>query len=155
MHYEGRVWDLTMGMNLRFPRRRSVNGASDWDYMKKTQWTMMNAFSCLIIITISTLKLPRNPCARIPRHEGHQDPCTPRWGLGQDWILGPSFPGCVVFWWPPWCLCQVCSRCFVPVCLYNQSRIVFRHLFPKYYCFFNSDFLSYDFLPILWSNNHR
>ena len=45
---------------------------------------MMNAFSCLIIITISTLKLPRNPCARIPRHEGHQDPCTPRWGLGQD-----------------------------------------------------------------------
>ena len=29
---------------------------------------MMNAFSCLIIITISTLKLPRNPCARIPRH---------------------------------------------------------------------------------------
>lgn len=88
-------------------------------------------------------------------HEGHQDPCTPRWGLGQDWILGPSFPGCVVFWWPPWCLCQVCSRCFIPVCLYNQSRIVFRQLFPKYYCFFNSDFLSYDFLLILWSNNHR
>ena len=38
---------------------------------------MMNAFSCLIIITISTLKLPRNPCARIPRHEGHQDKPRP------------------------------------------------------------------------------
>ena len=54
----------------------------------------MNAFSCLIIITISTVKLPRNPCAGILRHEGHQDPCTPRWGLGLNfraqfpWLRG-------------------------------------------------------------------
>ena len=53
---------------------------------------MMNAFSCLIIITISTLKLPRNPCARIPRHEGHQDPLYSPVGIGTGLNFRAQFP---------------------------------------------------------------
>lgn len=67
-------------MNLRFQRRRGTLVPCD-----------------LIIITIIDGQTSFATLSRIPRHGGQQDLCTPRWGLGQDQILGPSFPGCVVF----------------------------------------------------------
>ena len=75
------------------------NRKNEFAFSKATWYPCALRFNyyCLIIITIIDGQTSFATLSRIPRHGGHQDLCTPRWGLGQDQILGPSFPGCVVF----------------------------------------------------------